>query len=58
MACDATSDKAVKLLRERKRRPFKPLAIMVSTLEEVKKHCLVSEKEEELLTSPQCPMCC
>ena len=56
LACDATSEKAVKLLRERKRRPFKPLAIMVATLEDVRKHCLVSEKEEELLTSPQCPI--
>ena len=56
LACDATSDKAVKLLRERKRRPFKPLAIMVSTLEDVKKHCLVSEKEAELLNLPQCPI--
>ena len=56
LSCDATSDKAVKLLRERKRRPFKPLAIMVTTVEEVKKHCLVSEKEEELLTSPKCPI--
>ena len=56
LACDATSEKAVKLLRERKRRPFKPLAVMVATLEEVKKHCLVSEKEEELLTSPKCPI--
>ncbi len=56
LACDATNEKAVKLLRERKRRPFKPLAIMVSTLDEVKKHCHVSEKEEELLTSPQCPI--
>ena len=56
LACDATSEKAVKLLRERKRRPFKPLAIMVATLDDVKKHCLVSEKEAELLTSPQCPI--
>jgi len=56
LACDATSEKAVKLLRERKRRPFKPLAIMVSTLEDVKKHCLVSEKEAELLNLPQCPI--
>jgi hydrogenase maturation protein HypF len=56
LACDATSEEAVKLLRERKRRPFKPLAIMVSTLDELRKHCLVSQKEEELLTSPQCPI--
>jgi hydrogenase maturation protein HypF len=56
LACDATSDKAVKLLRERKRRPFKPLAIMVATMDDVKKHCLVSEQEAELLTSAQCPI--
>jgi hydrogenase maturation protein HypF len=56
LACDATSEKAVKLLRERKRRPFKPLAIMVATMDEVKKHCLVSEREAELLTSSQCPI--
>jgi hydrogenase maturation protein HypF len=56
LACDATSEKAVKLLRERKRRPFKPLAIMVATLGEVKKHCLVSEQEATLLTSSQCPI--
>jgi len=56
LACDATSDSAVKLLRERKRRPFKPLAIMVATLEEARRNCQVSEKEEELLTSPQCPI--
>jgi hydrogenase maturation protein HypF len=56
LACDATGEKAIQLLRERNRRPFKPLAIMVSTLEEIRKHCLVSEKEEELLTSSQCPI--
>ncbi|HUV52462.1 MAG TPA: carbamoyltransferase HypF, partial [Dehalococcoidia bacterium] len=56
LACDATSEKAVKLLRERKRRPFKPLAIMVATLEDVRRHCLVSEKEAELLHSAQCPI--
>jgi len=56
LACDASSDKAVKLLRERKRRPFKPLAIMVATLEDVRRYCLVSEQERELLTSAQCPI--
>ena len=56
LACDATNDEAVQLLRDRKRRPYKPLAIMVDTMENVRKHCIVSEEEEELLTSPQCPI--
>jgi hydrogenase maturation protein HypF len=56
LACDATSEKAVKLLRQRKRRPFKPLAIMVADMEEARRHCCVSEAEEKLLTSPQSPI--
>jgi hydrogenase maturation protein HypF len=56
LACDATSKKAVKLLRQRKRRPFKPLAIMVADMEEARRHCYVSEAEEKLLTSPQSPI--
>ena len=56
LACDATNEKAVKLLRRRKRRPFKPLAIMVADMEEARKHCPVSEAEEKLLTSPQSPI--
>jgi hydrogenase maturation protein HypF len=56
LACDATSEKAVKLLRHRKRRPFKPLAIMVADIDEAKKYCRVAESEEKLLTSPQSPI--
>jgi len=56
LACDATDEKAVELLRQRKRRPFKPLAIMVTDMEEIRKHCQVSEAEEKLLTSPQSPI--
>ena len=56
LACDATDEAAVRTLRERKGRPAKPLAVMMATLEEVKQHCWVSEEEEQLLTSPQCPI--
>jgi len=56
LACDATSDKAIELLRYRKRRPYRPLAIMLATMDQVKEHCFVSAEEEKLLTSPQCPI--
>ncbi|MDY6877221.1 MAG: carbamoyltransferase HypF [Chloroflexota bacterium] len=56
LACDATNKVAVRTLRERKKRPAKPLAVMMTTLEEIKQHCWVSEEEERLLASPQCPI--
>ncbi len=56
LACDATSEEAVNRLRRRKNRPSKPLAIMVSSLDEVKKHCYVNNEEEKLLTSPGSPI--
>jgi hydrogenase maturation protein HypF len=56
LACDASNDEAVQLLRKRKQRPSKPLAIMLASIEEVKKHCQVSSSEEALLTSPQSPI--
>ena len=56
LSCDATNEATINLLRQRKMRPFKPLAIMVSSIEEVKKHCYVTDEEEKLLTSPYSPI--
>jgi len=56
LACDATDDRAVDLLRKRKKRGFKPFAVMVSGIEEAKRYCDISREEEGLLTSPQSPV--
>jgi hydrogenase maturation protein HypF len=56
LACDATDAAAVALLRERKGRAHRPLAVMMAGLEQVRRHCLVSPGEEALLTGPQCPI--
>ncbi|RLC64964.1 MAG: carbamoyltransferase HypF [Chloroflexi bacterium] len=56
LACDSTNDTAVKTLRQRKKRPSKPFAIMVSDIGEAKRHCYISSEEEKLLTSPQSPI--
>ncbi|MBN2240776.1 MAG: carbamoyltransferase HypF [Dehalococcoidales bacterium] len=56
LACDATSETTVNLLRERKRRPSKPFAVMVSSIEEVKRHCELTGEEEDLLRSPGAPI--
>ena len=56
LACDATNSAAVNTLRQRKHRPSKPLAVMMSSTEEIKRHCLASPEEERLLLSPQSPI--
>lgn len=56
LACDAENDDAVKALRERKRRTFKPFAIMSADLAKVKQYCYVSEDERQLLQSIQRPI--
>jgi hydrogenase maturation protein HypF len=56
LACDATNETAVNTLRARKKRPTKPLAVMMATLEDVARHCRLSPAEEKLLKSPECPI--
>ena len=56
LACDATSSRAVKRLRERKRRDEKPFAVMVPDLETAGRLAFLSATEEELLSSPASPI--
>ncbi|MFH1382304.1 MAG: carbamoyltransferase HypF [Chloroflexota bacterium] len=56
LACDATDENTVNLLRERKQRPFKPFAIMVTSLAESRKYCYVNKEEARLLSSPYSPI--
>ena len=53
---DATSEKAVRRLRERKRRPEKPFAVLFPSIDAIRDYCLLSSDEEALLCSPQAPI--
>ena len=56
MACDAINDVAVATLRRRKLRVDKPFAVMLPDLDAVRRHCLLSETEAALLSSPGRPI--
>jgi hydrogenase maturation protein HypF len=56
LACDATRGDVVRELKRRKGRPHKPLAVMLSDLDEVARHCAVDAAEAELLSSPEHPI--
>jgi len=56
LACDATSGEAVAVLRRRKQRPDKPLAVMVADLAAAARLGSVSPAEAALLRSPERPI--
>jgi hydrogenase maturation protein HypF len=56
LCCDGKNSEAVKLLRVRKRRPFKPFAVMMKDIETIKKYCKVNDTEEKLLTGIRKPI--
>ncbi|MBX3330801.1 MAG: carbamoyltransferase HypF [Nitrospira sp.] len=53
---DAKSEEAVRRLRDRKRRPEKPFAVLFPSVDAVKDYCWLSSDEEALLCSPQAPI--
>ncbi len=53
---NAANEEAVRLLRARKHREEKPLAMMYPSLEQIRRDCEVSPLEERLLRSPEAPI--
>jgi hydrogenase maturation protein HypF len=56
LCVDACSETAVALLRRRKKRPAKPLAVMVADLEAARRLCYLSDDQAAVLSSPQHPI--
>lgn len=56
LVCNAKNEEAVKKLRERKHRPFKPFAVMAKDVASISRYCTINEKEEELLTGTRKPI--
>lgn len=56
IVCDATNEKSIEILRKKKHRPTKPLAVMFSDIAEIKKMCIINEKEESLIVSKERPI--
>ncbi|MDR4465183.1 MAG: carbamoyltransferase HypF [Nitrospira sp.] len=53
---DAKSDKAVRRLRDQKRRPEKPFAVLFPSVDMVRDYCVLSSDGEALLRSAQAPI--
>ncbi len=56
LACDASNENAVQKLRDRKKRPAKPFAVMAYDLSVIDKYADVTEPIGSLLSSPQAPI--
>lgn len=53
---DASNERAVSELRQRKQRPRKPFAVMYPSLEDIEADCVVSSQEAQWLQSVEAPI--
>ncbi len=56
LCCDATNEKTIERLRKLKSRPFKPFALMMKSIKEVKEHCTLDKAREKMLSDWQKPI--
>lgn len=56
LICDATSDKTIKNLRQKKNRPSKPFAVMMKSIEDVVSKCKLSSCEKSRVISKERPI--
>ncbi len=56
LTCDATNEKAIQSLRNRKKRPVKPFALMYPDLQSIHKDCYLNKKEISELQSNAAPI--
>lgn len=56
LCCDGFNEEAIRNLRLRKERPYKPLALMMKDVEVVKEYVKINEVEENLLKSKEKPI--
>jgi hydrogenase maturation protein HypF len=56
LAVDAANRQAVTRLRQRKKRPDKPFAVMAANIQTVKKYAFLNPQEKRILLSPERPI--